>query len=1042
MKKKLLAIFGVIASLSLFAACGGSEEEASSSTTPPPASESASDTASDNDAHTHTWATDWSKDEINHWHDCNDETCEEKSDSAAHSGGEATCTGKAICETCGGVYGEVDGENHASEEVVFVTNGDGTHTKKYACCNEVIETVACTGGEATCEDKAVCALCEGEYGDTLAHTGGTATCTDQAICDVCEQPYGDTLAHTGGTANCTDKAICDVCEQPYGEVDEEAHTGTLGWVANPESSTHTYEYSCCGGLDPENEDFFCRGGEATCQEKAVCQVCGGKYGELNKDNHAALGEWDTSAEDVDTATCGCGATVTFKKLFTEQKDIVWATAKTLDLSAEIPEGTLKSGSFNGAAVSGSINAIDLSALPLQNHGEGTLELTVTDKYGVDHTVKYALRVITNKFAGSEDRVAFRDATRGTGATCTAENPKLYGYYILTDDLDTTWSNTDYSELWSKDLPQKDTYGFAGTIIGEKEDGSAPVIKGTPKSGGIFGYLQEATIKNIIIEDIYYRGSAGDGAPILATIAKNTTLEDVTFKVTGLNASVGEQFISGWGKGWIINNVISKVTFKNVNFVNESGYYVGLGRLLTDGNDTTTTFENCTIENFAEVLRIYGTTAPDSVTGITIKNHVHDFENSEEFIFEVNEHWKGCATCEVEDVDNKVACFGGGATCTTAGFCEGCGNEYVLDHTGGTTNCTDRAICDMCKEPYGEVDANNHKGVESWDTSSEDKDVGTCACGETVEFIKKFTKAADINFHTATTMDLTASFPTGATVSNVKLDGAALAGTHTLAAIDFSTYKEDLQKHGEHTLTMTVTHEDVSHEVTYPVRLITRTFAGNADKDAFIAATRGVRATCTADNPKLYGYYILTADLDAAWGSSGFAELWSSTLPEKNTYGFAGTIIGEKEDGSAPVISTTPRSGGVFGYLVGATIKNIIFNDIWFQGSAGAALVSTIAIDTTFEDVTFKITGVNTGAAAQATTGWGKGWIINNEINNVTFRNVSFVNATASAITVGRLLTDQNDRKVTFENCTYSSNLTITNAYGTTAITAVTGIKQA
>ena len=52
----------------------------------------------------HSHSTDWTKDETNHWHEC---ACGDKADSAAHSGGEATETEKAVCEVCGQSYGEL-----------------------------------------------------------------------------------------------------------------------------------------------------------------------------------------------------------------------------------------------------------------------------------------------------------------------------------------------------------------------------------------------------------------------------------------------------------------------------------------------------------------------------------------------------------------------------------------------------------------------------------------------------------------------------------------------------------------------------------------------------------------------------------------------------------------------------------------------------------------------------------------------------------------------------------------------------------------------
>ena len=88
----------------------------------------------------------------------------------AHSGGIATCTGKAICVDCGNEYGELNAENHASDEYVYQANNNGTHKKLHKCCNVVVvEAENCSGGTATCKDKAVCELCNTAYGETDSH---------------------------------------------------------------------------------------------------------------------------------------------------------------------------------------------------------------------------------------------------------------------------------------------------------------------------------------------------------------------------------------------------------------------------------------------------------------------------------------------------------------------------------------------------------------------------------------------------------------------------------------------------------------------------------------------------------------------------------------------------------------------------------------------------------------------------------------------------------------------------------------------------------
>lgn len=65
----------------------------------------------------HNPASVWTTDETNHWKVCQTIGCGNIIDKAPHSGGEATCTKKAVCSICGVEYGEVNASNHKRTEV-------------------------------------------------------------------------------------------------------------------------------------------------------------------------------------------------------------------------------------------------------------------------------------------------------------------------------------------------------------------------------------------------------------------------------------------------------------------------------------------------------------------------------------------------------------------------------------------------------------------------------------------------------------------------------------------------------------------------------------------------------------------------------------------------------------------------------------------------------------------------------------------------------------------------------------------------------------
>lgn len=96
--------------------------------------------------------------------------------SAAHEGGTATCTEKAVCTLCGHAYGTVDANNHVG--------GTELRNAKKATCTEDGHT-----GDTYCKGCGA-KLQSGTAIKATGHTGGTATCVSAAVCTVCGQAYG------------------------------------------------------------------------------------------------------------------------------------------------------------------------------------------------------------------------------------------------------------------------------------------------------------------------------------------------------------------------------------------------------------------------------------------------------------------------------------------------------------------------------------------------------------------------------------------------------------------------------------------------------------------------------------------------------------------------------------------------------------------------------------------------------------------------------------------------------------------------------------
>ena len=139
-----------------------------------------------------------------------------------HSGGTQgpTCTEGKICKKCGAEYG-ILGHDWGAWTPNYASNG--THTRRCKRCNAE-ETGSCSGGYATCDTLGMCNTCGGSYygghawGEWSSAGNGTHT---RSCTNYCREV--DTAKCTGGKATCTTKAVCEVCDTEYGEKDPNNH---------------------------------------------------------------------------------------------------------------------------------------------------------------------------------------------------------------------------------------------------------------------------------------------------------------------------------------------------------------------------------------------------------------------------------------------------------------------------------------------------------------------------------------------------------------------------------------------------------------------------------------------------------------------------------------------------------------------------------------------------------------------------------------------------------------------------------------------------
>ena len=171
------------------------------------------------------------------------------------------------CSICG--YGatptEPVGCDHKSTPREYEPNGDGTHDVIcYECGETIDENVACTGGEATCMELAVCSYCVGEYGEFSDHDfsecewiNDTQHCTICADCGTVEEDSEEDCTYNEGKCTVCGRTDPDECEHDEGEL----------LCAPNDNGTHDFICDTCGKTTEEN--VKCEYGDDN-----VCDDCG------------------------------------------------------------------------------------------------------------------------------------------------------------------------------------------------------------------------------------------------------------------------------------------------------------------------------------------------------------------------------------------------------------------------------------------------------------------------------------------------------------------------------------------------------------------------------------------------------------------------------------------------------------------------------------------------------------------------------------------------------------------------------------------------
>ena len=212
------------------------------------------------------------------------------------AGVPATCVatgtkGHKDCSRCNKHYDESGNEitdltihtNDNHDWNAWVSNGDGTHTRTCKRDSGHKENGTCSGGTATCKTKAVCNVCRTTYGGFALHNTTKYNGKDSSghwdTCSTCDNKF-NFEAHTPDREKVdeTNPVKCTKCGYEITPAGHYEHTADSEWHNSADGKYHYHEctHSGCSVILDKAEHF---GGTATCENKAVCSVCGLEYGD-------------------------------------------------------------------------------------------------------------------------------------------------------------------------------------------------------------------------------------------------------------------------------------------------------------------------------------------------------------------------------------------------------------------------------------------------------------------------------------------------------------------------------------------------------------------------------------------------------------------------------------------------------------------------------------------------------------------------------------------------------------------------------------------
>ena len=232
--------------------------------------------------------------------------------------------------------------------------------------------------------------------------------------------------------------------------------------------------------------------------------------------------------------------------------------------------------------------------------------------------------------------------------------------------------------------------YAGTMTGCYNTGA---VSGSGTCvGGIMGYAKQAAIK-----DVYNTGAVSTTKNLVGGLVGEMEKSSLTNGYSTGKITVSESGGSSVGAavGWAD-------TLSNVYYL-EGTSEKGVGR---DGTAAAKTADELKAKAMPAAL------------GNGFKRDLGNINGGYPVLSWQTSDCKHTGGTEIKDTKD--------ATCTENGYtgdtcCKGCGAKLesgkvipAAGHKGGTATCKDKAVCEVCRQPYGELDKGNHADLKKVD----------------------------------------------------------------------------------------------------------------------------------------------------------------------------------------------------------------------------------------------------------------------------------------------------------------------------------------